>query len=332
MQWRVLRFNGETRQSVVCVGAQSGVAESGTVAFEYVKGMIAGGLAMGKAVGMARPRKRVLCLGLGGGTLPMFFAQGHHRAGQEGDAEVHAVELDPVVVEAAMAAMGLDQGLVKVHVQDAGDFAKTWAGEKFDLVFLDCFGGDDGVPDALVDPEGPLCAALRGGTLLAAPGVLVVNQHGGLPPPGLAERVTRRFGPGYDPVDGGAHGRKVHRTMESLVGALAGAAGGVGNVAAVTAACQSQDNVLLLAARLGPDGAAAPRGLAAATVSEVAASATSEMSPPCAPVPAPAGLVACLGDAADAAQPPGLSFPLRPRAIRGLHLLSPPVVRAVADP
>jgi len=328
--WRVLRFNGTTRQSVVCVGRETGDADAGTVAFEYVKGMLAGGLAMGEAAGVGRGPARVLCLGLGGGTLPMFFAHGcHARRGGQGErdqADVHAVELDPVVVEAAGAAMGLDEEAVRGHGGDAGAWGGGREGEPFDLVFLDCFGGDDRVPEALVDADGPLCAALRSGRLLAAPGVLVVNQHGGLPPPGLMERVTRRFGPGYDPVGDGGHGRTVQRALLALVGALAPTAGGQGGdddrdrgngenggagVAAVTVATQSQDNVLLVAARLGPRsdprlGLASPRDVGAK---------------PSAPLPAPAAVVACLAEAADAAQPPGLAFALRPRAVRGLHLV-----------
>lgn len=48
------------------------------------------------------PKKlcRVLCIGLGGGTLPLFLA--HHFPGMD----IHVVELDPVVIAAAQQAMG----------------------------------------------------------------------------------------------------------------------------------------------------------------------------------------------------------------------------------
>ncbi len=40
---------------------------------------------------------RVLCIGLGGGTLPLFLA--HHFPGME----IEVVEIDPVVIAAARA-------------------------------------------------------------------------------------------------------------------------------------------------------------------------------------------------------------------------------------
>lgn len=43
---------------------------------------------------------RVLCIGLGGGTLPLFLV--HHFPGMQ----VDVVEIDPVVINAAQQAMG----------------------------------------------------------------------------------------------------------------------------------------------------------------------------------------------------------------------------------
>lgn len=46
------------------------------------------------------PRCRALCVGLGGGSLPLFLT--HHFPGLE----IDVVELDPVVIAAAEAGMG----------------------------------------------------------------------------------------------------------------------------------------------------------------------------------------------------------------------------------
>jgi hypothetical protein len=53
--------------------------------------------------GLAEPsvRGRMMCIGLGGGSLPLFLS--HHFPG----ADVEAVEVDYVVVRAAVEAMGL---------------------------------------------------------------------------------------------------------------------------------------------------------------------------------------------------------------------------------
>lgn len=48
---------------------------------------------------------RYLCLGLGGGALPMFL---EHYLGRNDEMQLSAVELDPAVPEAARQCMGLD--------------------------------------------------------------------------------------------------------------------------------------------------------------------------------------------------------------------------------
>ena len=48
----------------------------------------------------ASPACRVLCIGLGGGTLPLFLQ--HHFPGMQ----VDVVEIDPIVLAAAEEAMG----------------------------------------------------------------------------------------------------------------------------------------------------------------------------------------------------------------------------------
>ena len=54
-------------------------------------------------------RCRVLCIGLGGGSLPLFLS--HHFPGME----VEVVEIDPAVIAAARTAMGFPQDRYSPH-------------------------------------------------------------------------------------------------------------------------------------------------------------------------------------------------------------------------
>ena len=56
-----------------------------------------------RSLGSSRQLSAV-CIGMGGGSLPLFLA--HHFPGMR----VEAVELDPVVIEAATRAMGFPLG------------------------------------------------------------------------------------------------------------------------------------------------------------------------------------------------------------------------------
>jgi spermidine synthase len=88
-----------------------------------------------------RPR-RVLMVGLGGGTFSTLV----HRALPE--ATIDAVEIDPVVVEAARAHFGLrEDGRYRVHVADAADWIARAEGT-YDFVLLDAYAGE-GIPEAL---------------------------------------------------------------------------------------------------------------------------------------------------------------------------------------
>jgi len=53
-------------------------------------------------------RCRVLCIGLGGGSLPLFLS--HHFPGMD----VEVVEIDSVVIEAARTAMGFPEDRLAV--------------------------------------------------------------------------------------------------------------------------------------------------------------------------------------------------------------------------
>ena len=122
----------------------------------YAKSVIAG-------LAAAERLHTFLVVGLGGGTLPRFL----HATLPE--ARIEAIELDPVIVQAAKACFGLvpDERLV-VHEGDAVELLPRLR-RRFDVILLDAFTGD-ALPRALLTPS--FLAAVRrrlapGGTLLA---------------------------------------------------------------------------------------------------------------------------------------------------------------------
>lgn len=114
-EWHVLRFDHETRQSVAKVIV---VEEPGCpgpymmqiphcLAFEYLKSMVSVGLSSISCAGLnldlvskGQSEMRCLCIGLGGGSLPLFLA--HKLKG----CLVDVVEIDSTVISAATEFMG----------------------------------------------------------------------------------------------------------------------------------------------------------------------------------------------------------------------------------
>eukprot|EP00191_Tetraselmis_sp_GSL018_P009178 CAMPEP_0177616464 /NCGR_PEP_ID=MMETSP0419_2-20121207/24179_1 /TAXON_ID=582737 /ORGANISM="Tetraselmis sp., Strain GSL018" /LENGTH=253 /DNA_ID=CAMNT_0019114543 /DNA_START=457 /DNA_END=1214 /DNA_ORIENTATION=+ len=190
-QWRVLRFNETSRQSVSRVTEVAGgggwEAVPDCLAQEYLKTMVCVGTALLHASGVRFGQTRLLCLGAGGGSLPLFLS--HHFPG----AEVDAVEHDPTVAEAAHAAMGLPEQIPNLtfHVCDAVDFLRK-GGSGYDAAFLDMFGGDDCVPSALASPR---FAALLSQALKPGRGVVVMNLHGAAPGSLISELHAALGGP-----------------------------------------------------------------------------------------------------------------------------------------
>ncbi|GAB4814121.1 hypothetical protein N2152v2_001167 [Parachlorella kessleri] len=152
---------------------------------------------------------RVLCIGLGGGSLPLFVTHHFPRA------VVDAVELDPVVLAAATQAMGLPTTLpnLRLHRADAFQFVRDFVvqqqqhgqqerGRLYDLVLLDAFDGEDNVPEALCSPG---FAKLLAAALHPRHGALVINMHNKDParpvilPGFLLGRLAPPSDLGYDP-------------------------------------------------------------------------------------------------------------------------------------
>ncbi|KAK9671751.1 hypothetical protein RND81_12G052100 [Saponaria officinalis] len=211
-QWRVLRFNDVTRQSTVKVLATAKISDPSTVyymqqphclAIPYVKSMVAAGLTalstcnydLTNAVGGNR-KLRVLCVGHGGGSLPLFLASKIQGA------VIDIVEIDPLVISASIDAMGfpscsvatlpgqhalsrattMDDVLWKgiherlfLHESDAEKFIQD-SSYLYDIVFIDAYDGDDIFPRKLWDPDSPFMESL-GRTLHPSHGTVVVNLH-----------------------------------------------------------------------------------------------------------------------------------------------------------
>ncbi|KAF6156414.1 hypothetical protein GIB67_009072 [Kingdonia uniflora] len=211
-QWRTLRFNDFTRQSTVKIMAAYRQSDPSSIFFmqqphilavPYLKSMISVGLAtiassnfnFMNAVHGEKPL-RVLCIGHGGGSLPLFLASKIHGA------IVHIVEIDPLVISTSIQAMGFPRfAMARPSGERAFSLPETmdkvfWRGtherlflyesdaEKFildsentyDLVFIDAYDGDDIFPRSLWDPNGPFLEALKT-HLHPHHGTVVVNLH-----------------------------------------------------------------------------------------------------------------------------------------------------------
>lgn len=210
-QWRVLRFNDVTRQSAVKVLAACKASDPGSVyymqqgyclAVPYIKSMVSAGLTtlsccnydLLNAVN-GQKEMRVLCIGHGGGSLPLFLAS------KIKGAVIDIVEIDPLVISASIHAMGFPSFSVTHSSHRAPSTPNTidevlWRGihqrlflyesdaEKFildrenlyDIIFIDAYDGDDVFPRKLWDPDYPFLKALSS-SLHPCHGTVVVNLH-----------------------------------------------------------------------------------------------------------------------------------------------------------
>ena len=171
---RILRFEkGGARQSVVKPGDPEYLAlPYAPVAFV--------GLAL-----CGEPR-RVLVLGLGGGTLPMFLRKHYPNA------VIDAVDIDPQVVHVAREYFGFrDDGAMRAHVADGRRFIEAVA-QPYDVIFLDAFGTDS-VPPHLATRE--FLNAVR---RAVAPGGVVVGNLWGSGSNRLYDSMVRTYQDVFD--------------------------------------------------------------------------------------------------------------------------------------
>ncbi|KAJ4954290.1 hypothetical protein NE237_011073 [Protea cynaroides] len=211
-QWRVLRFNDTTRQSTVKIMAAYRKTDPGSVylmqqahclAIPYLRSMVSVGLAtlascnynLRSAID-GKKSMRILCVGHGGGSLPLFLAS------KILGATIDIVEIDPLVISASIQAMGFpafarmkssgerllpkptftDQVLWKgvherlfLYESDAEKFIVNNC-NLYDLVFIDAYDGNDNFPHKLWDPDEPFLEALKS-RLHPEHGTVVVNLH-----------------------------------------------------------------------------------------------------------------------------------------------------------
>ena len=116
------------------------------------------------ASGLPSP-SRVLIVGLGGGTLPVFLHR-HHP-----DTLVDVVDIDPAVIATAKQYFGFtEDARMKAHSGDGRSFVERAPKAHYDLIILDAFG-DSEVPSHLTTRE--FLQAVR--AALTPDGVVVSN-------------------------------------------------------------------------------------------------------------------------------------------------------------
>jgi spermidine synthase len=121
---RTLQFERfGARQSVVKLG------DPDHIELPYVRTMLV-------SLALVDAPRRVLVIGLGGGTLPMFLRQ-HYPS-----LTIDVVDIDPDVVEVARKFFGFrEDDRLRAHVADGRKFIETCE-EPYDLILLDAYGSD----------------------------------------------------------------------------------------------------------------------------------------------------------------------------------------------
>jgi spermidine synthase len=121
---RTLQFERDgARQSVVKPG------DPNHIELPYVRTMLV-------SLALIQEPHRVLVIGLGGGTLPMFLRKHFPQA------TIDVVDIDPVVVDVARRFFGFQEDLhMRAHVADGRKFIEECT-QPYDLILLDAYGSD----------------------------------------------------------------------------------------------------------------------------------------------------------------------------------------------
>ena len=132
---RTLLFErGGGRQSVVKPG------DPDHLELPYARVALAG-------LALCEEPRRILVVGLGGGSLPMFLRR-HYPA-----ATIDAAEIDPDVVSVAKKFFGfVEDERMHARVGDGREFIEKARQADYDIIFLDAFGARD-VPKQLTTQE-----------------------------------------------------------------------------------------------------------------------------------------------------------------------------------
>jgi spermidine synthase len=139
-------------------------------------------------IGLALVEKpqRMLCVGLGGGTLPSFLHKHYPKA------TIDVVEIDPDVVDVATKFFGFrEDSTLRVHVQDGRRFIEQCR-RPYDIIFLDAYGADS-IPYHLATRE--FLRAVR--RALSPKGIAVANVFGPKRNP-LYDSIVRTYQDVFD--------------------------------------------------------------------------------------------------------------------------------------
>ena len=119
---RVLRFeHGGARQTIAKPGDPT------YLGFAYTRVAFIG-------LALAEEPRRIMIVGLGGGTMPMFLRHYYPNA------TIDVVDIDPDVVHVAKEYFGFrEDAALRAHVGDGRKFVES-VKEPYDVVFLDAFG------------------------------------------------------------------------------------------------------------------------------------------------------------------------------------------------
>jgi spermidine synthase len=172
--YRTLRFErGGARQSVGKPG------EPEYLGFAYTKVAFVG-------LALAPEPARILVVGLGGGTMPMFLRKYYPNA------RIDAVDIDPDVVHVAKTYFGFrEDERLKAHVGDGRAFVENTR-EPYDIIFLDAFGTRN-VPPHLATVE-----FLRAVRRAVKPTGLVVGNVWGRAANPLFDSMVRTYQEAFD--------------------------------------------------------------------------------------------------------------------------------------
>lgn len=166
---RVLRFGkGGARQSVVKLG------DPDHLALPYARVALVG-------LALSEDPRRMLVVGLGGGTLPMFLRKHYPNA------TIDAVDIDPEIVDVAKKFFGFrEDKLMNAHVGDGREFIDK-VRQPYDVIFLDAFGSDN-IPAHLTTEE--FMRSVR--RAVSPDGVVVGNLWGSIANP-LYDSMVRTY-------------------------------------------------------------------------------------------------------------------------------------------
>lgn len=172
--YRVLRFERH--------GARQSIARPGDptfLGFAYTKVAFSG-------LALAQDVRRIMIVGLGGGTMPMFLRHYYPNA------QIDVVDIDPDVVAVAKQFFGFSEDdNLHAHVGDGRKFVES-VREPYDVVFLDAFGTRN-VPPHLTTIE-----FLRAVKRSVKPTGIVIGNIWGRPSNPLYDSMVRTYQEVFD--------------------------------------------------------------------------------------------------------------------------------------